>query len=439
MSVSAPASDRKTRTLRDRVVRLHAMRWSRASCVTAAAATRRVGVHRAAARPRSAAERRDHGRAADRHPRSPAGWHRAPSVVRGAKAGRARVADLRGRREAARSMTRSAITRRTATRSCTTCGAAARPSAAAACIEQVAPGVKRRHREPLRVLSRAEQQHVRRRRAAALPSATRACRRPSVGKDWRGWIGGGVTSERTGLQVETPMLGFKIGLKEGIEVHVIGLSFGIDLWPPAIIVPLGPGPAGVRRPMRLATRSGREHRRPRCAGRHRARRGRGLLGLQPRPGAAGRGVAARGADPADPTSTTPGPDRGSSTTRPRRLPAARLRRLVREHRLPRRTRPRGRRDGRPAGGFAYHVGCSPARRRGAVRPHLVAHARRRARSRAARPGRSTTRSRCRSMSTSSSTPGGCGCSRAGGRRGRRGAAAPRRRAEHRVRATSSTR
>ncbi|HEY4243642.1 MAG TPA: DUF3750 domain-containing protein [Kofleriaceae bacterium] len=72
---------------------------------------------------------------------------------------------------------------------------------------------------------------------ASLPST-------SVGKDWRGWIGGGVTSEGTGVQVETAILGVKIGLKEGIEVHVIGLAFGIDFWPPAIILPLGPGRLG---------------------------------------------------------------------------------------------------------------------------------------------------------------------------------------------------
>lgn len=66
----------------------------------------------------------------------------------------------------------------------------------------------------------------------------------SVGKDWRGIFGAGITSERTGIQVETPILGFKIGLKEGIEVHFIHLAFGIDLWPPAIILPLGPGRIG---------------------------------------------------------------------------------------------------------------------------------------------------------------------------------------------------
>ncbi len=72
---------------------------------------------------------------------------------------------------------------------------------------------------------------------ASLPST-------SVGKDWRGLIGGGVTSEGTGLQLETPIFGIRIGLKEGIEVHIIGLAFGVDFWPPAIILPLGPGRIG---------------------------------------------------------------------------------------------------------------------------------------------------------------------------------------------------
>ena len=57
-------------------------------------------------------------------------------------------------------------------------------------------------------------------------------------------IGAGISSERTGVQLETPLVGLKIGLREGIEVHVIGLAFGIDLWPPAIILPLGPGRIG---------------------------------------------------------------------------------------------------------------------------------------------------------------------------------------------------
>jgi hypothetical protein len=66
----------------------------------------------------------------------------------------------------------------------------------------------------------------------------------SVGKDWRGALGATVTTEGTGLQLETPLVGLRVGLKEGVEVHVLGLAIGFDLWPPAIILPLGPGRLG---------------------------------------------------------------------------------------------------------------------------------------------------------------------------------------------------
>ncbi|MDB4954101.1 MAG: hypothetical protein JWO36_1670 [Myxococcales bacterium] len=72
---------------------------------------------------------------------------------------------------------------------------------------------------------------------ASLPST-------SVGKDWRGAFGANITTEGTGVQLETPVLGIRLGLKEGIELHVLGLAIGIDLWPPAIILPLGPGRLG---------------------------------------------------------------------------------------------------------------------------------------------------------------------------------------------------
>jgi Protein of unknown function (DUF3750) len=115
--------------------------------------------------------------------------------------------------------------------------------AAAACIEKVGPEVKRDIEDHYifypgpnsntfgdRVLRKCGLH-------ASLPST-------SVGKDWRGLIGAGISSEGTGIQLETPLIGFKIGLKEGVEVHIIGLSVGIDLWPPAIIVPMGPGRIG---------------------------------------------------------------------------------------------------------------------------------------------------------------------------------------------------
>jgi hypothetical protein len=66
----------------------------------------------------------------------------------------------------------------------------------------------------------------------------------AVGKDFRGWFGAGVTSGRTGVQIETPILGLKLGITEGIELHVFGLSIGIDLWPPALILPVGEGRLG---------------------------------------------------------------------------------------------------------------------------------------------------------------------------------------------------
>jgi hypothetical protein len=72
---------------------------------------------------------------------------------------------------------------------------------------------------------------------ASLPST-------AVGKDWRGIVGASWTTEGTGVQLETPIVGVRVGLKEGVEVHILGLSFGIDLWPPAIIVPVGGGRIG---------------------------------------------------------------------------------------------------------------------------------------------------------------------------------------------------
>jgi hypothetical protein len=66
----------------------------------------------------------------------------------------------------------------------------------------------------------------------------------AVGRDHRGIVGGGVTSGGTGLQFDTPAAGAKIGLREGVEVHFLGGALGVDVWPPALIVPFGPGRLG---------------------------------------------------------------------------------------------------------------------------------------------------------------------------------------------------
>jgi hypothetical protein len=62
-----------------------------------------------------------------------------------------------------------------------------------------------------------------------------------VGKDWHGPLGFGVglTPTRTGIHLDLLTLGAAIGLKDGIELHLLGFTFGIDLWPPAIKTPLG--------------------------------------------------------------------------------------------------------------------------------------------------------------------------------------------------------
>jgi hypothetical protein len=66
----------------------------------------------------------------------------------------------------------------------------------------------------------------------------------AVGKDYRGLVGASWTSGGTGFQIETPLVGVRMGLTEGVEIHLLTLAFGVDLWPPAIILPLGPGRLG---------------------------------------------------------------------------------------------------------------------------------------------------------------------------------------------------
>jgi hypothetical protein len=63
----------------------------------------------------------------------------------------------------------------------------------------------------------------------------------AVGKDYLGLWGFGAwtTTTRTGLQLESPILGAKLGLLDGIELHLLAMTLGIDLWPPAFKTPLG--------------------------------------------------------------------------------------------------------------------------------------------------------------------------------------------------------
>jgi hypothetical protein len=61
----------------------------------------------------------------------------------------------------------------------------------------------------------------------------------AIGKDWRGWVGGGVTTTHAGLHVESPIAGLKIGVLDGVELHVLALTFGFAPLRPSLKTPFG--------------------------------------------------------------------------------------------------------------------------------------------------------------------------------------------------------
>jgi hypothetical protein len=67
----------------------------------------------------------------------------------------------------------------------------------------------------------------------------------AIGRDYRGLVGAGVTESGTGVQLESWLIGARIGLREGVEGHVTGLALGVHFWPPGITVPVNPGRIGV--------------------------------------------------------------------------------------------------------------------------------------------------------------------------------------------------
>ena len=62
----------------------------------------------------------------------------------------------------------------------------------------------------------------------------------AVGKDYTPWLAAGLSSTRLGLHVDTALLGAQVGLVEGVELHLLGLTAGIALWPPALELPFLP-------------------------------------------------------------------------------------------------------------------------------------------------------------------------------------------------------
>ena len=66
----------------------------------------------------------------------------------------------------------------------------------------------------------------------------------AIGRDYRGPVGASVTSLGTGVQVESWLVGLKVGLQEGIELHVLDIPVGVHFWPPGLTVPVNPGRIG---------------------------------------------------------------------------------------------------------------------------------------------------------------------------------------------------
>lgn len=62
----------------------------------------------------------------------------------------------------------------------------------------------------------------------------------SLGKDYGGWIDVGRTASKTGLRLDTPIVGAAIGLREGVEVHLLQTTIGISLDPPGLSLPFLP-------------------------------------------------------------------------------------------------------------------------------------------------------------------------------------------------------
>jgi Protein of unknown function (DUF3750) len=61
----------------------------------------------------------------------------------------------------------------------------------------------------------------------------------AIGKDWidDGDLFG-LSESGTGMQMSVyGVLGFTLGLAEGIELNILGMSFGVDLWRPALKLP----------------------------------------------------------------------------------------------------------------------------------------------------------------------------------------------------------
>lgn len=66
----------------------------------------------------------------------------------------------------------------------------------------------------------------------------------AIGKDYTPWLHVGLAGSQTGLAFDTLLVGAQLGLCEGVELHLLGLTAGIGLWPPCLKLPLLPAIPG---------------------------------------------------------------------------------------------------------------------------------------------------------------------------------------------------
>lgn len=66
-----------------------------------------------------------------------------------------------------------------------------------------------------------------------------------VGRDYLGAAGAAKTESGTGVQVVAFPLGLRLGLREGIELHVGAFAVGVHAWPPGLTLPVNPGRIGL--------------------------------------------------------------------------------------------------------------------------------------------------------------------------------------------------
>ena len=62
----------------------------------------------------------------------------------------------------------------------------------------------------------------------------------AVGKDYARGLRAGRTSAKLGVEVDTDYLGLGLGLRQGAELRLLGLTLGLGVWPPALKLPFLP-------------------------------------------------------------------------------------------------------------------------------------------------------------------------------------------------------